>query len=124
MFKGTKNLYLIKGKLVFRAHIRKNGQNKHVWKTLGDPDEFSEDELRLIVKQLLNEVWGKEDSKDSRGVSVVMADKKVSSSVMMKCVSPSLGEAVERFLLWYKQTRRVSSYERYRKASKVILDFF
>lgn len=124
MFKGIKNLYLIKGKLVFRTHVRKNGQNKHVWKTLGDPKEFSEDELRLIVKQLLNEVWGKEDSKGSGGVSVVRSDKKVSSNVMIKCDSPSLGEAVERFLSWYKQTRRVSSYERYRKASKVILDFF
>jgi len=124
MFKGIKNLYLIKGKLVFRAHIRKNGQEKNVWKVIGRPEEFSEKELRLIVKQLLGKVWEEEDSSNNRDYDAVRSYEKASLNAVRKGISPCLGEVVERFLLWYGQTRKTSSYKRYREASKVILNFF
>lgn len=122
MFKGIKNLYLIKGKLVFRAHIRKDGQDKHVWKTLGRPEEFSDEELRLIVKKFLSEVWGERDESSDSGED--KSRKKVISDQVDVDSSPYLKDLIEKFLLWYKETRRVSSYRRYREISNVIIKFF
>ncbi|MEM3561447.1 MAG: tyrosine-type recombinase/integrase [Nitrososphaerota archaeon] len=122
MFKGIKNLYLIKGKLVFRAHIRKNGQDKHVWKVIGRPEEFSEEELRLIVKKFLSEVWKKED--ESNNSNRVKFQKEVLSDQVDINSSSHLKELIEKFLLWYKETRRTSSYRRYKEISSIILKFF
>jgi len=51
-YKNIPDLYLIKGKLVFRKHIVINGQELNIWKTIGQPDEFTEEELRKIVADL------------------------------------------------------------------------
>jgi len=53
MFKGIKNLYIINGKLVFRAHFREKEREKYVWKTIGKPDDFTTKELEKIVSTLM-----------------------------------------------------------------------
>jgi len=64
-YKSIQDLYLIKGKLVFRKHMFINGREVNIWKTIGHPDEFTEEELRKIVdgiREELKELYGKRAS--------------------------------------------------------------
>jgi len=117
MYKGIKNLYLIKGKLVFRAHIREKGQEKHVWKTIGTPESFTDEKLREIVSDLLKEV-----NLSTRQEKTKKSQQKPPKVPSLKF--PSLGEIITKFLEWYKETRKPSSYERHRKSSLHVIRFF
>lgn len=131
MFKGIKNLYLIKGKIVFRMHLRKNGKEKNVWKVIGRPDEFSEKELREIVSKLTEKIWKDvvktrevtEDSGSSYKLTKV-SEKRNYYENKVRSQRVTLGVLVNRFLFWYRETRRPSSYERHLMSSKPILEFF
>jgi len=142
MYRGIKNLYLIKGKIVFRAHLRKNGQEKHVWKVVGKPEDFTEEELREIARELLRKAL--EESKetetkishDSTSENRKACEKKPQTESKTQRYKPqvqsqktlnssiTLGELSKKFLEWYKKQRRKSSYERHKYSAGNLLKFF
>ena len=109
MFKGIKNLYIINGKLVFRAHFREKEREKYVWKTIGKPDDFTTKELEKIVSTLMKSLAKENQTRQERKNN---SSKKEFSSFSSqrtepkKTKIPTLGETVERFLRWYKSVRR------------------
>jgi len=127
MFKGIKHLYVVNGKLVFRAHIRKNGREKYVWKTIGEPDEFTTGELEKIVSTLMKTLAGKNRNERKKGNDFHREKSPPSpgcEAEPKKIKSPTLGEIVEKFLTWYKSVREPASYRRHKASSKHIIKFF
>ena len=127
MFKGIKNLYIINGKLVFRAHFREKEREKYVWKTIGKPDDFTTKELEKIVSTLMKSLAKENQIRQERKNNY--GRKETSSSFShrtepKKTKSNILGEIVERFLRWYKSVRESASYRKYKTSSKPIIKFF
>jgi len=122
MYKGIKNLYLIKGKLVFRAHVRERGQEKYVWKTIGAPENFTDEELRKIVSDLLKK---SDNIQKNRKLHPSPRQKQKKTKESQEPLRfPSLGEIITKFLEWYKETRRPASYERHKTSSLHVIRFF
>jgi len=163
MYRGIKNLYLIKGKIVFRAHIRKNGEEKHIWKVLGKPGDFTDEELKRKVEELLREIWTQDESCNQpveseaifssliQAIQLLPGNKfthlltATISSILQainqlfpvnksahlltatekqKETNLTLGNLLTKFLAWYKEERAYSSYVRYRRRARKILEFF
>jgi len=127
MFKGIKNLYVVNGKLVFRAHFREKEREKYVWKTIGKPDDFTTKELEKIVSTLMKSLAKENQIRQERKNNY--GRKETSSSFShrtepKKTKSPTLGEIAERFLRWYKSIREPTSYRRHKTSSKPIIKFF
>lgn len=148
MFRNIPYLYLIRGKIVFRAHFKVDGEEKFIWKPIGRPDEFSDQELRQIVEKLINEYniplshkkkqksssspphpnQNKHYTQDNRDGN--RDSKKTNPSNTKKCIREnldslsSLGELFTTFLNWYSQTRRPSSARRHSISAKLLINFF
>jgi len=160
-YKNIPDLYLIKGKLVFRKHVTFNGQEFNIWKTIGRPEDYTEDELKKITVRLRKQLYEKymnpsrETSRDlttrnfpvkrlklktktrssknleklsledftlknsgreknlTFGKTNSVFKKFVSEKKMVKPVkkSPTLGEILKRFFVWYRAVRKSSTCE-------------
>ena len=127
MFKGIKNLYVVNGKLVFRAHFREKEREKYVWKTIGKPNDFTTKELEKIVSTLMksfakeSQTGQKRKNNSGKNKTPFPPGRGMETK---KTKSPTLGDIAERFLKWYKSVRKPASYERHEISSKHIIKFF
>ena len=131
MFKGIKNLYVVNGKLVFRAHFREKGREKYVWKTIGKPGDFTTKELEKIVSALMKNLVEKNQVKREKEnifhrkeLSLFSGYRTKLEETKSSTKSPTLGEIIEKFLTWYKNVREFASYRRHKVSSKHIIKFF
>ncbi len=133
-YKNIPDLYLIKGKIVFRKHIKANGKELNIWKTIGKPEDHSEEELREIANKLRNKFCGhtqnENKSKTEKSNTSKKNDKKpltplyFFSSKEDNKKQPSFKEILDKFFAWYSAVRKRSSYERELYRAKNLLRFF
>lgn len=103
-------LYIINGKYVFR--LKRNG--KEYRKTIGDVEKLSrrKDFLQKVVSELyLKAISGE-------------WDKEKELKEKQKENLTTFGKLAYKFLEWYKVNRRASSYYRYEKIVKGLINFF
>ncbi len=141
-YKNIPDLYLIKGKIVFRKHITVNGKSFNIWKTLGNPEDFSENELIKITTKLRKETYEKilnfgnvkkvEKNSVERNVKTILQEK-TNETVKPKLKfeskptftkEPTLEEIFEKFFSWYKAVRKESTYKVELKRSRNLIRFF
>ncbi|PMP95234.1 MAG: hypothetical protein C0169_05570, partial [Thermodesulfobacterium geofontis] len=141
-YKNIPDLYLIKGKIVFRKHITVNGKSFNIWKTLGNPEDFSENELIKIVTKLRKKVYEKilkfrdvkkVEKNSVEGVVKAILQEEAGKTVKHKLKfesepiftkEPTFGEILEKFFSWYKAVRKKSTYKAELKRSRNLIRFF
>ncbi len=125
-YKGIKDLFIRDGKIIFRKHIRINKKDFNIWKTIGREEDFSEEQLKEIVKELNQKIYEEIKKKNLSPDSLIINNKKDYTFLNQyrETQGPALKEVINRFLLWYKMNKRPESYRRYVICSKFVLKFF
>ena len=112
------------------SYQKKNEEEKHIWKVISKPGDFTEEELKKKVSNLINNIQQNENKdfgSNEKNKNDLTSKNETPSSINNqndKEKTLTLGELIQKFLIWYQSTRKPKSYKRYNEISRIVIKFF